>query len=194
MTSSSRTRRGKDFADALAYVNAVGALAEEMDHHPDIDIRWNTVTLRLSTHSAGGLTQLDLELARRDRRPARRRADPAVTPPARRGAGVPQLRYVPAELLDGRAPRHRGRRAAAGHGVHACRTGRARPPRWRCGTTSRPGSSCGPWPRPTRRPTASTVASIDHYDVDGVIALGAAVRRRPGRRARRAPGRGGPGG
>ena len=46
-------------------MNAVGALAEEMDHHPDIDIRWNTVTLRLTTHSAGGLTQLDLELARR---------------------------------------------------------------------------------------------------------------------------------
>ena len=53
------------FADALAYVNAVGALAEEMNHHPDIDIRWNRVTLRLSTHDAGGLTQADLELARR---------------------------------------------------------------------------------------------------------------------------------
>ncbi len=60
-----KTRRGSDFADALAYVNAVGALAEAMDHHPDIDIRWNTVTLRLTTHSAGGLTRLDLELARR---------------------------------------------------------------------------------------------------------------------------------
>jgi 4a-hydroxytetrahydrobiopterin dehydratase len=60
-----KTRRGKDFADALAYVNAVGALAEAMDHHPDVDIRWNTVTLRLSTHSEGGITQLDLELARR---------------------------------------------------------------------------------------------------------------------------------
>jgi 4a-hydroxytetrahydrobiopterin dehydratase len=59
------TRRGKNFADALAYVNAVGALAEEMDHHPDIDIRWNTVTLRLTTHSEGGLTHLDLDLARR---------------------------------------------------------------------------------------------------------------------------------
>ncbi len=56
--------RGKDFAAALAYVNAVGALAEEMDHHPDIDIRWNTVTLRLTTHSEGGLTHLDLDLAR----------------------------------------------------------------------------------------------------------------------------------
>jgi 4a-hydroxytetrahydrobiopterin dehydratase len=60
-----KRRRGPDFADALAYVNAVGALAEEMNHHPDIDIRWNTVTLRLTTHSAGGLTHLDLDLARR---------------------------------------------------------------------------------------------------------------------------------
>ncbi|HEY2428903.1 MAG TPA: 4a-hydroxytetrahydrobiopterin dehydratase [Acidimicrobiales bacterium] len=55
-------KRG-DFAKALAYVNAVGGLAEEADHHPDIDIRWDTVTLRLSTHSAGGLTQKDLDLA-----------------------------------------------------------------------------------------------------------------------------------
>ena len=53
-----------DFAGALAFVNAVGARAEEADHHPDIDIRWNTVTLRLSTHSAGGLTAKDVELAR----------------------------------------------------------------------------------------------------------------------------------
>ncbi len=60
-----KTRRGKDFADALGFVNAVGALAEEMGHHPDIDIRWNTVTLRLTTHSEGGLTHLDLDLARR---------------------------------------------------------------------------------------------------------------------------------
>ncbi|MDR3649871.1 MAG: 4a-hydroxytetrahydrobiopterin dehydratase [Acidimicrobiales bacterium] len=67
-----KTRRGKDFADALAYVNAVGALAEDMDHHPDIDIRWKTVTLRLSTHSEGGITRLDLDLARRiDALPAR---------------------------------------------------------------------------------------------------------------------------
>jgi 4a-hydroxytetrahydrobiopterin dehydratase len=55
-------RRG-DFAGALAFVNAVGERAEAADHHPDIDIRWNTVTLRLSTHSAGGLTALDLSLA-----------------------------------------------------------------------------------------------------------------------------------
>jgi len=53
----------RDFAAALAYVDAVGALAEDARHHPDIDIRWDTVTLRLSTHDAGGLTQRDLDLA-----------------------------------------------------------------------------------------------------------------------------------
>ncbi len=52
-----------DFKAALAFVNAVGAAAEAADHHPDIDIRWNTVNLVLSTHSAGGLTVLDLALA-----------------------------------------------------------------------------------------------------------------------------------
>jgi len=51
------------FAGALEFVNRVGALAEAADHHPDIDIRWDTVTLRLSTHSAGGLTEKDLGLA-----------------------------------------------------------------------------------------------------------------------------------
>jgi 4a-hydroxytetrahydrobiopterin dehydratase len=59
-----RTVRSEDFAGSLAVVNRVGTLAEAADHHPDIDIRWNVVTLRLSTHSAGGLTQLDLDLAR----------------------------------------------------------------------------------------------------------------------------------
>ncbi len=54
-------RRG--FSGALEFVNQVGALAEAADHHPDIDIRWDTVTLRLSTHSAGGLTERDLALA-----------------------------------------------------------------------------------------------------------------------------------
>jgi 4a-hydroxytetrahydrobiopterin dehydratase len=60
-----KVHTGRAFADSLSYVNAVGALAEEMDHHPDIDIRWNRVTLRLSTHSAGGITEADLELGRR---------------------------------------------------------------------------------------------------------------------------------
>jgi 4a-hydroxytetrahydrobiopterin dehydratase len=52
-----------DFAAALAFVNAVGAAAEAANHHPDIEIRWNTVRLALSTHDSGGLTVLDLALA-----------------------------------------------------------------------------------------------------------------------------------
>ncbi len=54
----------KDFAQALAFVNRVGGLAETADHHPDIDIRYSKVILTLSTHSAGGLTEKDFELAR----------------------------------------------------------------------------------------------------------------------------------
>ena len=53
-----------DFRDALLYVGAVAYLAEKAQHHPDIAIAWNKVTLRLSTHSAGGLTEADLDLAR----------------------------------------------------------------------------------------------------------------------------------
>lgn len=59
----SRTFEFDDFAQALAFVNEVGASAEEAGHHPDIDIRWNKVTLTLSTHSEGGLTEKDLMLA-----------------------------------------------------------------------------------------------------------------------------------
>lgn len=58
-----KTSKHKGFAGALAYVNAVGELAEAADHHPDVDIRWNTVTLRLATHSEGGITEKDLALA-----------------------------------------------------------------------------------------------------------------------------------
>ena len=58
-----KTWSGKDIAEALMYVNGVGALAEGAGHHPDIEIRWNKVTLRLSTHSVGALTQADLDLA-----------------------------------------------------------------------------------------------------------------------------------
>ena len=52
-----------DFAAALRFVNQVGAAAEAANHHPDIDIRWNTVHLTLTTHDSGGLTLLDLALA-----------------------------------------------------------------------------------------------------------------------------------
>ncbi len=53
-----------DFRAALAFVNRVGELAETADHHPDIDIRYNRVRLGLVTHSAGGLTQKDFDLAK----------------------------------------------------------------------------------------------------------------------------------
>jgi len=53
----------KDFINAIGFVNKVAILAEKFDHHPDIDIRWNKVTLTLSTHSAGGLAEKDFSLA-----------------------------------------------------------------------------------------------------------------------------------
>ena len=52
-----------DFRDALLFVGAVAFLAEAAGHHPDIAIAWNKVTLTLSTHSAGGLTEADFGLA-----------------------------------------------------------------------------------------------------------------------------------
>ncbi len=60
----SRTFTRKDFRDAIAFVNAVADSAETANHHPDITIQWNKVTLALSTHSAGGLTELDFSLAK----------------------------------------------------------------------------------------------------------------------------------
>lgn len=59
-----RTLKFKNFADALRFVNEVGKLAEEADHHPDISLHdWNQVTLTLWTHDAGGVTMLDVNLA-----------------------------------------------------------------------------------------------------------------------------------
>jgi len=52
-----------DFRDALLFTGAVAYLAEQAGHHPDILIQWNKVTLTLSTHSAGGLTTADFDLA-----------------------------------------------------------------------------------------------------------------------------------
>jgi 4a-hydroxytetrahydrobiopterin dehydratase len=54
-----------DFAQAMTFVNEVAAAAEAAGHHPDIDIRWNTVTLALSSHAEGGLTDRDFQLAAR---------------------------------------------------------------------------------------------------------------------------------
>jgi 4a-hydroxytetrahydrobiopterin dehydratase len=54
-----------DFAQAMTFVNEVAAAAEAAGHHPDIDIRWNQVTLALSSHAEGGLTERDFQLAAR---------------------------------------------------------------------------------------------------------------------------------
>ncbi|WP_270887490.1 4a-hydroxytetrahydrobiopterin dehydratase [Pedococcus sp. 5OH_020] len=54
-----------DFPTAITLVDEIALEAEDMNHHPDIDIRWRTVRLVLTTHDAGGVTQLDVELAHR---------------------------------------------------------------------------------------------------------------------------------
>jgi 4a-hydroxytetrahydrobiopterin dehydratase len=60
-----RTFELPSFRDAIAFVGRVADLAEEANHHPDITISYKKVTLRWTTHSAGGLTDLDYELASR---------------------------------------------------------------------------------------------------------------------------------
>ena len=53
------------FPDAVAALVRMAFVAEQLDHHPDVDLRWRTLHLTLVTHSAGGVTGLDLQLARR---------------------------------------------------------------------------------------------------------------------------------
>jgi 4a-hydroxytetrahydrobiopterin dehydratase len=60
-----RTYVFKDFPAAIRFVNKVARVAEKAWHHPDIDIRWNKVTLTLTTHEQGGLTEKDFALARK---------------------------------------------------------------------------------------------------------------------------------
>jgi 4a-hydroxytetrahydrobiopterin dehydratase len=59
-----RTTKAESFLAGLDLVVMVGRAAEDVDHHPDIDIRWRTLTFTLSTHSEGGLTAKDFDLAR----------------------------------------------------------------------------------------------------------------------------------
>ncbi|HEX6461163.1 MAG TPA: 4a-hydroxytetrahydrobiopterin dehydratase [Thermoleophilaceae bacterium] len=55
----------EDFSGSVDFVNRITPVANEMNHHPDLAISWNTVTVTLSTHSEGGLTENDFELAQR---------------------------------------------------------------------------------------------------------------------------------
>ena len=58
-----RSIEAPSFLDGINLVQRIASLAEQRNHHHDIDIRWRTVTFRLSTHSAGGITAADLDLA-----------------------------------------------------------------------------------------------------------------------------------
>ena len=73
----------------------VAAAAETMDHHPDIDIRWRTVAFALSTHSEGGLTQLDVELAHQISQEAARKGAAATTDVAPEGRVPPVTSGLP---------------------------------------------------------------------------------------------------
>ncbi len=53
----------ESFRDSIVFVNRIATLADGMNHHPDIDVRYATVTVTLTTHDAGGITEKDLELA-----------------------------------------------------------------------------------------------------------------------------------
>lgn len=59
-----RAVEADSFAGGIRLVDQVAVIADQRDHHPDIDIRWTTITFRLSTHSAGGITDGDLAMAR----------------------------------------------------------------------------------------------------------------------------------
>jgi 4a-hydroxytetrahydrobiopterin dehydratase len=59
----SRSIEFADFLTAVAFVNQLAPRCEELDHHPDLSLRWRWVDVALSTHSAGGVTQKDLDLA-----------------------------------------------------------------------------------------------------------------------------------
>ena len=58
-----RTYDRRDFNGSIAFVNAIAAAANAADHHPDLVVSWNDVTVRLSSHDAGGITERDLRLA-----------------------------------------------------------------------------------------------------------------------------------
>ena len=60
-----KTFEFSDFVHAMGFINSVALLAEKANHHPDINVRWNMVTVTLSTYSEGGLTEKDFTLAAR---------------------------------------------------------------------------------------------------------------------------------
>jgi 4a-hydroxytetrahydrobiopterin dehydratase len=61
----SKEEKRDDFAGSIDLVNRIAAVAEELNHHPDLEVSWDTVTITITTHSEGGLTPSDFELAER---------------------------------------------------------------------------------------------------------------------------------
>ncbi len=59
-----KTYEFSDFREAMSFVNAIATLAERAGHHPDIDIRYNKVTVAIASHDAGGITEKDFSLAK----------------------------------------------------------------------------------------------------------------------------------
>lgn len=59
-----KTFTAKSFSQGISWVDAIAQIAERMDHHPDIDIRWTSIKVRLTTHDRSGLTQLDIDQAK----------------------------------------------------------------------------------------------------------------------------------
>ena len=60
-----KTFRFPGYGETIAFVNAVAAVAQREDHHPDLSVTWGRITVKLSTHSAGGITDKDFDLARK---------------------------------------------------------------------------------------------------------------------------------
>jgi 4a-hydroxytetrahydrobiopterin dehydratase len=60
-----RTIEFEEFSEAIDFVNDLAEIAEEAQHHPDIDIRYTRITVALTTHDVGGVTELDIQLAQR---------------------------------------------------------------------------------------------------------------------------------
>lgn len=59
-----RVHTGRTYLDALAILNRIAEISEAADHHPDLSLNWKKLTVRYWTHTAGGVTELDFELAR----------------------------------------------------------------------------------------------------------------------------------
>lgn len=94
------------YLDGIDFVRRLAVEAEAMDHHPDLRVGWRRVQVRLTTHSTGGLTMLDLELARRsDAAAVDRSAAPSTSPDADTSAPSSSRTAAPAEAGSWRDPR-----------------------------------------------------------------------------------------